>query len=254
MNVSFDDRFSLGNQLYENGCCTITKAKGYYITDEHREKLHMNGKKAKSYCIDMPVYRKISSSAINLYRVRKHKLIFLTLTFPGKLIHANANKCFSRFMDNLKTNYELNGYVAVHELTKKGNSHYHIIADIPFQSIFRLNFAWCSAFSDYFRYSPNALRLPEKGQKAVIQNLSRCVKYCCKYFGKGRYIPYQERCVFITHNVVSNRKPIDEQTFERLAEKFTVKIVDYAYCKIAYFQDVLEDYEAFLRIISCSPG
>ncbi|GAI89422.1 unnamed protein product, partial [marine sediment metagenome] len=98
MNVSDNDRFNLGNQLYENGCCTITKAKGYYMTDEHREKLKVNGKKNKSYCIDMPVYRKISSSAINLYRVKQHNLIFLTLTFPGNIIHECANKCFSRFI------------------------------------------------------------------------------------------------------------------------------------------------------------
>ncbi|GAJ22606.1 unnamed protein product, partial [marine sediment metagenome] len=45
-----------------------------------------------------------------------------------------------------------------------------------------------------------------------------------------------------------------EELFDRLAERFTVKIVDYMYCKIAYFNGVLEDYDAFLRIIACSPG
>ncbi len=254
MNVSFEDRFNLGNGLYENGTVTITKAKGYYITDAHREKLRSNGNRAKSYKIDMPIYRRISSSAINLYRGRVNNLIFLTLTFPGKILHVEANHCFSKFIDNLKNNYKLNGYVAVHELTKKGNSHYHIIADIPFQSIFRLNFAWCCTFSGYFSYSPNAVRLPAKSKNAIVKSLAACVKYCCKYFAKGKYIPYSARCVFISHNVVSVRMDIDEDTFARLEKKFTVKIVDYMYCKIAYFNNVLEDYDAFLRIIEGSPG
>lgn len=255
MYVSDEGYIDLVPSVYENGECTITLAKRFYeMTDEHKEKIRNNGKKKKSFMIDMPTYRKISSSAVNLFRNKVNQLIFFTLTFPENIEHINANECFSKFIENLKENYKLNGYVCVHEYTKKGRSHYHIIADFPFRNVFNLNRAWCSAFSDYMRGSGNALRFPKSYKGAVVKNLGACVRYICKYFGKDKYKPYDARCYFISRDVLSARKVIDEDVFRRLEEKFEVILVDFPYCKIAYFKGVLDKYDEFLKIISQSPG
>ena len=102
MRVDYESRF----RLYENGTVTITSGRSPY-TDEHREKVKQNGKRVKTYKIDTRIYRKIVSSSVNLYRNKVNRIIFLTLTFPGYIGEKEANICFSKFMDNLKTNYDV---------------------------------------------------------------------------------------------------------------------------------------------------
>ena len=186
MIIDQENEQDLQAYLYENGQITLTVAKKKPISIEHQEKVRANGKVKKQYYISSARYRVITSSAINLFRNRKYQVVFLTLTFPGKIDHADANRCFSKYIDNLTTNYKLNGYVAVHEYTIKGNSHYHLLADLPYIQIYQLNRAWNYSISDFCPGSLNSVRLPKGKNKGVVKNFERCVKYCCKYFTKGR--------------------------------------------------------------------
>jgi len=246
-------------RLYENGQITMTFARCREISDDHKEKIRQNGKVKKKYYIDNSRYRVITSSAVNLFRNKRYNVIFVTLTFPGRITHENGNKCFSKFIDNLNNNYNLNGYVAVHEFTHAGNSHYHLLCDLPYIPIININRAWNFAFSDFFSGSSNSVRLPTGRNRSVVKNLERCIKYVCKYFAKGkkyyerelRY--YDARCSFISHNIVSRPRLIDREIFEKLCEKFEIIVKDYEYCKVFYVQKVLKDYDEFFEIVNKYP-
>lgn len=236
MRVEYDSRF----RLYENGTVTITSGHCPF-TDEHREKVRQSGKRIKTYSIDTRIYRKIVSSAVNLYRHKTNKIIFLTLTFPGYITEEDANICFSKFMDNLKTNYYVENYIAVKELTQAGIPHYHLIADYPFFDIRRINNAWCNTFPITVPGSKNAVRLP-KNHRAVVKDLYRTIKYVCKYFGKSKDIKYKSRCFFISHNCLSSPVEIDYEIAEKLLNKYSGIQLNFHYCSIILLNTCFQDY------------
>lgn len=238
MKVEYDSRF----RLYENGTVTVTSGRGRCpISDEHLEKVRSNGKRIKKYSIDTRTYRKIVSSAVNLYRCKVNNIVFLTLTFPGNITEKDANICFSKFMDNLRTNYNVENYIAVKEFTRKGVPHYHLLADYPFVDIRRINRAWCNTFPIDLPGSKNAVRLP-KDHKSIVKDLYRCIKYICKYFGKSRDVEYSTRCHFISHEVCSRPIEIDYEIAEKLINTYEHLQLNYHYCSIILLKDCFLDY------------
>ena len=236
MRVEYDSRF----RLFENGTVTITP--GYRpFSDEHREIVRKNGKRNKKYRIDTRIYRKIVSSAVNLYRNKVNNIVFLTLTFPQYITEKDANICFSKFMDNLRTNYDVENYVAVKEFTQKGVPHYHLLIDYPFVDIRRLNSAWCNTFPINIPGSKNAIRLP-KDNRAIVKDLYRCIKYICKYFNKCRESEYTSRCHFISHEICSRPIEIDYEIAEKLINTYKNSQHVYRYCIIIQLKDCLSDY------------
>lgn len=244
MKVDYESRF----RLYENGTVTITSGRCPY-SDEHREKVKQNGKRVKTYKIDTRIYRKIVSSAVNLYRHKVNKIIFLTLTFPGYIGEKDANICFSKFMDNLKTNYNVENYIAVKEFTKAGIPHYHIIADYPYFDIRRINRAWCNTFPITIPGSQNAVRLP-KNHRSVVKDLYRTIKYICKYFSKSRDVEYKSRCFFISHDILSAPVDIDYELAEKLINKYSSFQFNYHYCSILILNDCFQDYSLIDFLLS----
>ncbi len=244
LKIDFDSNF----RLHENGTVTITRTHRP-VSDEHREQLQINGKVVKKYRIDSARYRKIVSSSINLYRNKVNKIVFLTLTFPGSIDEFEANKCFSKFIDNLKATYGLKNYIAVKEFTLNGVPHYHVLADFPFFDIRRINGAWCNTFPINIPGSRNAVRLP-KNHKSIVKDLHRCVKYLCKYFVKSRDLEYLSRCSFISHEICSQPADIDYQDAEKLINKYKHKVYHYRYCSVIYLNDVLQDYELIEKLFS----
>ncbi len=236
MKVNYDSRF----RLYENGTVTITP--GHCPVSEDRKKIaRVNGKRVKKYIIDSRVYRHIVSSAVNLYRNKINNIIFLTLTFPGKISDKDANICFSKFMDNLTTNYNVENYVAVKELTENNVPHFHLLADYPFIDIRRINSAWCNTFPVDIPGSKNAVRLP-KNHKSVVKNLYRCIKYCCKYFTKCRSVENSTRCFFISHEICSRPVDIDYDLAEKLINVYEDRQYAYRFCIIISLRGCLIDY------------
>jgi len=167
------------------------------------------GKIAKTYSINNAMYRKMSSAAHDLIKSSRNASLFLTLTLPPFINNIEpdektVNKCFSKFVENIRKNYNCTGYVAVRERGETDNRlHYHIVCSMPFVSFNTLNNSWCAAISDICIYSKCALRTTKKTLR--IKNPVHIVRYLCKYFSKSKRNPAQSsRIVFISNNLIRN--------------------------------------------------
>jgi len=183
----------------------------------------MNGKKKKYYCIDRKNYRIIASSAVNLWKKRKNKVTFFTLTFPFNPTEKQANECFVKFIDNLKKNYGLNNYIATKERGEKGEKHlhFHCVFDFPYHGIAKINKAWCNTFSAYCGFSPRAVIIPKRSNGgAVIKSLERCVKYICKYVSKMINVKFEQRCLFISREILSKPRELTANEVTMLQDTF----------------------------------
>ena len=140
-----------------------------------------------------------------------YKLLFCTLTFPQDIDQKAANECFSNYIDNLKTNYNLNSYVAVKENTKRGRPHYHCLLDLPYQDFKILNKAWCAAFSGYMHYSVNAFTT---GKRPIVDNVRTAVDYITKYITKCEQsqdeVKPETKQYFISQNVAARPELISD--------------------------------------------
>ena len=240
MQIDYDSRF----RLHENGAVTITPNR----SPVYPERLTEYGKLKKTYSINGRIYRLLSSSAVNLFRHKVNKVIFVTLTFSEPIDERAANKCFSKYIDNLKNNYKLGNYVAVKEFTQNYRPHFHILLDIPFTNIKDLNRAWCYAYSDYCRYSRNSVRIGNNGKNAVVKNLEKCVNYLCKYITKSRYEKgngkvgerekqiFNARCYFISRSILSTPLEIDYEICKKLCLEYGQHCSEYEYCIVIYLQ------------------
>jgi hypothetical protein len=206
-NFSFQDsRCKLG------GCILCTK---------HRERVQL-GKQDKNFEINQVTYRKMASSAHYMIKESTTKILFLTLTFPPfkdskyenyllltesdkKTFENEINQAFSRFVENLRTNYNCNGYIGVREFGKNTNRvHFHIMCAIPFIPFRMLNNSWCSAISNLCEYSSCAVFSNPKTR--FIKTPIRAIKYVCKYFSKCRGQRSGTRLVFISNNILQPAK------------------------------------------------
>ena len=126
-------------KLSTYGSCTMA---GCELCPHYKQRKSAGNKK-KEFTIDWKTYRKIASAAHYMLKESEHKSVFITLTFPQwirkplinngtkKSIHAGqpakhkltksfyydeiTNKLFSRFAENLRSNYKCNHYIAVKE-------------------------------------------------------------------------------------------------------------------------------------------
>lgn len=190
--------------------------KDLYICRKARERAN-NGKKQKHFRIDNNNYRKIASAAHHLVKTSPYKSLFLLLTFPpwksGFNPYKNENvlnECFSRFMDNLRQNYNCAGYLAARELGDVTRRyHYHLVCSIPFVPFADLNRSWCAAISDICETSQNALM--SRKENRIIQRLnspSRAVRYICKYISKCKNQASKSRILFMSNNLLKKPMPV----------------------------------------------
>jgi hypothetical protein len=169
-------------------------------------KLHRDdGNKKKTYQMRNSHYRKIADRAAWLKENQKHKLLFITLTFgtwkTKPITDEEANNCFSKFMENLKTNYKRGNYIAVREHSEDNTKrvHYHCIIDMPYINFQRINNAWCGATSDFCHYSKNALTTDRDAR--YIKSTVSAVRYICKYISKARTGGQDSRIMFFSREV-----------------------------------------------------
>lgn len=178
------------------------------------QKRYLNTIKSKSFTINSAIYRKMSSAAHYLVKESKHKTIFITLTFPKykpgflKLSQYDQerkqNESFSKFIENLRKNYDCEHYVAVRERGENyGRVHFHVLLSLPYIKFAILNRAWLHSISDYCYFSENALQTERK--KSVVKNPLKAVRYICKYFSKARGQVSKTRLYFISNNLLSVR-------------------------------------------------
>lgn len=194
---------------------------GCDLCPKHRERIEL-GKQEKSYLIDNVVYRRLASSAHYMIKESKTKVLFVTLTFPRfhnskfenyllltneekKQFEYEVNQCFSKFVENIRTNYGCDGYIGVREFGSHTNRiHFHMLCAIPFVAFNRLNHAWCYSISDLCEYSGNAVQTNTKTR--LIKNPTRTIRYVCKYFSKTRGQRSGTRIVFISNNIIQKPK------------------------------------------------
>lgn len=167
---------------------------------------YIHSLKKKTFYISPQVYRKMASASHDLIKSSKHRTLFLTLTFPKFKIEPNenqVNQCFSRFVENLRKNYNCSGYVAVREYGENTQRiHFHIILSMPYTNFTILNSSWCSAISEFSDFSSCALRSTAKS--LYIKNPIKAIRYFCKYFAKARFQRSETRLVFISNNLIKN--------------------------------------------------
>jgi len=180
------------------------------------------GEKEKTFKIDNQVYRKISSAAHYLVKESDNKVLFITLTFPKfkrKVLYNEINNCFSRFVENLRKNYDCGGYIAVREFGKKTHRvHFHLLLSIPFIPFPHLNNTWCNTISDISEFSRNAVTSDPKTK--FITNPGRALRYVCKYFSKAKGQVNKSRMVFMSNNIIQRPKQIYRERVEDILKGY----------------------------------
>jgi len=210
---------SVIRRLYENGTITITPL--------HRSYGKPPGNKGKKKTFQLNSRRKrlIECSAIRMFYNKKYTIKFGTLTFSKTVDHKEANKCLSKFIDNLKLNYNVKSYIIVKELHISGNPHYHFLFDMPFNDFRTLNSAWCSACSDIMPFSFNAFTTGNK-KSSIVKSIKDIIRYITKYITKAAQIELSEtRNYFIDHGTLSTGKLIDYNEYIYLITKFQSKTI-----------------------------
>lgn len=260
-------------RLYEDGTLTVCRS----IKGVHRPKSQGGralGKRKKTFALNSRKKRTIRSSAIRQFITRKRKILFCTLTFPKTVTHEYANKCFSKYVENLSKNYALKSYVCVKENHESGNPHFHCLFDIPFQDFKLLNKAWNHTFNDRFKFSPNAFTT---GRRKFAEDIRQVGSYITKYITKAEfrnisneeliklswqellkieieYIKYQKliatRTYFISENVLSRPQIISENNMIYLITRFEHKVFfsdQYTIYFLKDFADLPENYQLSLE-------
>jgi hypothetical protein len=223
--------YCLINQIHQEHCnlCEEYENKKYKDGVEWKmykcskmQQNYLNAIKPKSYKIDNSIYRKIASSSHFLVKEANNRVLFLTLTFPKfkkKVTEYEINQSFSKFVENLRENYNCDGYIAVRERGTIGNRiHFHILLSLPFISFVKLNASWCSAISSICFFSRNAVTSDPKTR--FIKNPTRAMRYVCKYFSKCKNQKSKTRLVFISNNVLSHPKQMTHDPEHGLLDRF----------------------------------
>jgi hypothetical protein len=187
----------------------------------HRQRNEL-GKQDKKFHIDNTTYRKLASTAHYLVKESKSKTLFLTLTFPKfkkKPSYNEINSCFSKFMENLRTNYNCQGYIAVREFGKSTHRvHFHLLCAIPFVPFVKLNAAWCHSISDISEFAVNAVTTDPKTR--FVKDPVRAMRYVCKYFSKCKGQTSFTRLVFISNNIIQQPKKIVGERIEDILKGY----------------------------------
>jgi hypothetical protein len=178
------------------------------------------------------LYRKLCGVACELWYQKKYKPIFVTLTTKDNVLPENLTPCLTNFLKNLKKTYGLASYLWVCELQKRGSAHYHLVMDLPFVPIDKLNNVWCRSISNVSRPSVNAVRL-SSGWGGVIQSQDRVVKYVCKYISKSVLKSRSKICDYSKH-LVCEPIPISDVDVEMILNEAGKRVVKYDYCTVFY--------------------
>ena len=201
-----------------------------------RKKHIDTGRMQKSFNIDNVNYRKLASSAYYLVKTSQFKTLFITLTFPPfkkKVNEKEFNQYFSKFVENLRTNHNAAGYVAVRERGDVNNRyHFHLLLSIPFISFITLNHIWCNTISDICEFSKCAVRTTK--ETLFINNPGYALRYVCKYFAKSKGATSRTRVIFISNNLIRYPRHFDNKN-----------------CEYYTPQDMFDDYKS-IRITKTS--
>lgn len=231
-----------------NAYCGRCLMAGSIFCPQHRDRVD-KGRMQKKFAMTSQKYRQMSSSAHYLIKEEaKNWVLFLTLTFPKfkknvKITDKILNQYFSKFVENLRTNYDCSGYMAVREggIDCEKRPHYHLIISIPFIRFTVLNDIWCRCIADICERSPNALTSDRKSYR-IEKNTGKAIRYICKYLSKTKRdrLVSDSRIVFISSNLLIKHKKIQEMSINEI-------LLDTGKYKGIYIQQT-SDYSTCFRI------
>jgi hypothetical protein len=205
--ATWQNSFACWNTAINKGCSGRCQLSGSDMCQEHQKRIK-TGKQEKHFKIDNVNYRKLASASHYLFKTSEHKSIFITLTFPPFKTEYNEkqlNECFSKFMENLRTNYNCSGYVAVREHGENGGrNHFHVVLSIPFVPFYLLVRAWNYAIRDICVSSNNSVS--SRSKKIIIKKPASAIRYICKYISKSKGQESKTRIAFISNNLI--KKPV----------------------------------------------
>ena len=201
----------------------------------------------RTFRITKETYRIIAGASKEMFLKRKNNITFWTLTSPEYVNHAKFNIVLSKFFENLKRIYGLVSYIATAEYQKRGVIHYHMLFDMPFVSIARLNrYLVRLGNNNSIRFENNSLRLPPNG--AIVQTSESVTNYICKYMSKSDVIGtiYNAKCYFISHNLIRKDIVLTNTEFEEIGRKgLFVGQKNGDYTKTTYIKRSVDIYNVF---------
>lgn len=204
--------------LKGNGDIVSTNSGGFCFLNEWSQDFpQLSVQKEKTFRITKNAYRKIAGAAKEMYLKRNNKITFWTITSPEIVEHKIFNNIISDFLENLRKNYGLKGYVGVAEYQERGAIHYHFLFDCPFINIGDLGSYLIRCGNRYnVRFENNSIRLPPNG--AVVQSQESIVNYICKYMSKADVLgtEYKARCYFISRNLIRKDILLTEREYFEL--------------------------------------
>lgn len=157
----------INKSSYLNGTFTKEKNKRFYRLSHHNR-------------------QQLISSAYYGHDNKIHKVLFVTLTYPESIFlnrdksDKASNEAIKKFLNNLRTNYGLAGYEWTKELTKKGTPHYHLLMDVPFIDIQRLNNIW----ENNAEIESNCCVRHDPKHGLVVKSPNHAGAYVAKYISK----------------------------------------------------------------------
>jgi hypothetical protein len=229
--------------LYENGTIIITP--GNRPPGRIAEALRKESVKKKTYAIGTRQKRKIQCAGIRMWHKKKNSIKFITLTFSNSVDQSEANKCLSRYLDNLKKTYDLNTYIIIKEDHKSGVPHFHCIFDIPFQHFEILNFAWCNACRRVMRFSVNALTT---GERVIVEDIKQVAYYITKYIIKSQAGNNETRRYFYSRSLESKPQEISYGRYIDLINTFPVwKHIEKEFFSITFLKDFADLPEKYVN-------
>ena len=240
--------------LYLSGDITIT-------SNHHREGQNFNVNRKfgshsrKGYVIKKSTRRNLTSSAFLLFLKKQYKIVFLTLTFPEKIEKGvKVNPMLNSFLTNMKKTYGMGNFLWTRENTKKGQPHFHLLADLPYQPIQKINSAWCSAIG---MYSGCAVRLPEENN-SIVDEIDKVCRYTTKYLSKTvegykkpakEYFP--ERCYSTSYKIKSEPVKLSWFDMRQLEEDEgkNLKFRYYDYCTCIKIWDFFKKSDYYVEFL-----
>lgn len=221
------------------------------ITSNHRRNTEIirsiSSSQRRGYSIKKSTKRNIVSSAFFLFLKKQHEIIFLTLTFPKKVRPGQKiNPVLNKWLTNMRLNYGLKNYIWTREDQKNGRPHYHLLLDIPYIPIKKINDSWCKAVGDY---SPNAVRLPK--DRSIVRDIDSCARYVTKYVTKDEDKYYKERCYSISKEVQA--KPIRLSWYDwktvHFDHKKSLRYKAFEHCTTVKIWDFFKKSDYFIEFL-----
>jgi len=166
--------------------------------------------------------RQIANSVEWIRLNAKNKPLVFTLTVPVISDYTTQNTNVSKYFENFTKNYHCNNYVWVREYQPSGRPHYHVVADVPFFNIYKVNSYWSNLWDST---APNSVRLNRRHNRFVERDSKRLCWYLCKYLGKS--LADHEKGLRIRKFAVSKEANQNSQPYTVFANDISDTLANY---------------------------